>query len=444
MSPMAPEQARILIVDDEPANVLLLERILARGGSKDVRSTTDARRALPIFLEFEPDLVLLDLLMPHMDGFAVMEQIQPRLAMDAYLPILVLTADVTPAAKQKALSGGAKDFLTKPLDATEVLLRIRNLLQTRWLHRQLHGEKEMLTEEVAARTRELELARLEMLERLARAAEFRDFDTGKHAQRVGNLSALLAETLGWSTDRVALIRQAAPLHDIGKIGISDAILLKPDRLTPAEYEIIKSHTVIGAGLLSGSRSPLLQLAEEIALYHHERWDGTGYAYLLGDQTPLAARIVAVADVFDALTHDRPYRPAWSLERVVPHMTEESGTAFDPEVVAAFLSVKDEIPREFLAPDPMGPVPAGLSLPDTVPVGAAGDHVLATSGIEQASLTLEGGGSYEQGSCGFGPAEMLARANAGTRAPETADAPSANPPARAPRTSWAPGKPVRSA
>ena len=381
MADLAPEQAHILIVDDEPANVMLLERILARGGHKEVRSTTDSRRALPIFLEFAPDLVLLDLRMPYMDGFAVMEQLKPRIPLGAYLPILVLTADATPVAREKALSSGASDFLTKPLDATEVLLRIHNLLETRSLHLQLHGQMEVLEEQVTARTRELELARLEMLERLSRAAEYRDFDTGKHAERVGKLSALLAEAMGWTPDRVALIRQAAPLHDLGKIGISDAILLKPDRLTPTEFEVIKSHTVIGAGLLSGSRSPLLQLAEDIALYHHERWDGAGYAYLVRDQTPLAARIVAVADVFDALTHDRPYRPAWPLPRVVAHIQEQRGTAFDPEVVDIFLSIQPTIPPEFLAPDPMGPVPAGLPLPH------AGPLVPATNGPGRAADPL---------------------------------------------------------
>jgi putative two-component system response regulator len=335
--------ARILIVDDEPANVLLLERILKRDGYQQVRSTTDARRALPMFQELAPDLVLLDLRMPHMDGFAVMEQLRPRVPMDAYLPILVLTADITPMAKEKALSGGAKDFLTKPLDATEVLLRIRNLLETRFLHLELHGEKRALEEKVAERTRELDLTRLEILERLARAAEYRDFDTGRHATRMGEIAGMLARALGLSADRVELIRQAAPLHDIGKIGIPDAILLKPEPLSEEEFEVIKKHTIIGAGMLSGSRSPLLQVAEEIALYHHERWDGTGYAYLVGTQTPIAARIATVADVFDALSHDRPYRPAWPLEKVMAHIQEGAASAFDPDVVAALLRIASDIP-----------------------------------------------------------------------------------------------------
>ncbi len=343
MAAAALRDARILIVDDEPANVLLLERILKRDGYQQVRSTTDARRALPLFQELEPDLVLLDLRMPHMDGFAVMEQLRPRIPMDAYLPILVLTADITPMAKEKALSGGAKDFLTKPLDATEVLLRIRNLLETRFLHLELHGEKRALAEKVAERTRELDLARLEILERLARAAEYRDFDTGMHASRMGEIAGRIAGALALSPDRVELIRQAAPLHDIGKIGIPDSILLKPSPLDEEEFEIIKKHTIIGAGMLSGSRSQLLQVAEEIALYHHERWDGTGYAYLVGAQTPIAARIATVADVFDALTHDRPYRPAWPLDRVMVHIREGAGAAFDPEVVDAFLRIAPDIP-----------------------------------------------------------------------------------------------------
>ncbi len=348
------QQARILVVDDEPANVLLLERVLQRGGYTNVASTTDARCVLQLFQEARPDLVLLDLRMPYIDGFAVMEQLQPRIATDEYLPILVLTADITAAARERALSGGAKDFLTKPLDATEVLLRIHNLLETRFLHLQLQGQMHVLEEKVAERTQDLDLARLEILERLSRAAQYRDYDTGRHAQRVGELARLLAGELGWSAERLALIRQAAPLHDIGKIGISDALLLKPGRLTPEEFEAMKAHTVIGAGMLSGSRSPLLQLAEEIALYHHERWDGAGYAHMEGEHTSPAARIVAVADVFDALTHRRPYREAWPLEDAAKHIRKEAGLSFDPDVVSAFTRVLAHLSEESCTSDPAEP------------------------------------------------------------------------------------------
>ncbi|MGH7481212.1 MAG: response regulator, partial [Longimicrobiales bacterium] len=184
--------ARILVVDDEGANVLLLQRILQRAGYTDIKSTTDPRHVLPMFSDFRPDLVLLDLHMPHLDGYAVMEQIRSRVGDSDYLPILVLTADITADAKQRALSSGAKDFLTKPIDATEVLLRIRNLLETRSIHQQLQNQNQVLEGKVSERTRALENAQIEILTRLARAAEYRDDDTGEHAQRVGNLAAYLA------------------------------------------------------------------------------------------------------------------------------------------------------------------------------------------------------------------------------------------------------------
>jgi putative two-component system response regulator len=342
------KEGRILIVDDEGANVLLLERILQRAGFNNLRSTTDPRRVLPMFAEFRPDLVLLDLHMPHLDGFAVMEQLRPRIPEGAYMPILVLTADITSAAKQRALSSGAKDFLTKPLDATEIILRIQNLLETRQLHLQLQNQNVILEEKVRDRTRDLEDAQLEMMERLARAAEYRDYDTGQHAQRVGDMSALLAEALGMSYEESEMIRRAAPLHDVGKIGVSDAILLKPGKLTPDEFDAMKAHTVIGAGILSGSRSKLLQLAEEIALYHHEWWNGGGYAGLESTEIPMAARICAVADVYDALTHARPYRGAWPVEDVIAEIHKKNGTHFDPAVVESFARIRDSIPW---LPDP---------------------------------------------------------------------------------------------
>lgn len=334
--------ARILIVDDEGANVLLLQRILQRAGYSELKSTTDPRHVLPIFTEFKPDAVLLDLHMPHLDGYAVMEQIRSRVADTDFLPILVLTADATPAAKQRALSSGARDFLAKPLDATEVLLRLRNLLETRSIHMEMQTQNEGLEEKVRERTEALENAQLEILGRLARAAEYRDDDTGEHAQRVGNLAAYLAQASGLADDQTDLIRMAAPLHDVGKIGIPDSILLKPGKLEKEEFEVMKTHTTIGAGILSGSRSRLLQLAEEIALYHHEKWDGSGYAGLSGRDIPLAARMVTVADVFDALTHPRPYREAWPVERAIQEIQAGSGRLFDPAVVGVFLDLHGDL------------------------------------------------------------------------------------------------------
>jgi putative two-component system response regulator len=282
-------------------------------------------------------------MMPHMDGFAVMSQLAARVPAGEYLPVLVLTADISPEARARALSAGAKDFLTKPLDHLEVLLRIRNLLETRQLHLQLATQNRVLDERVQARTRDLEEARIEILDRLAIAAEFRDDDTGQHTLRVGITSARIAERIDQAPSQVELIRRAAPLHDVGKIGIPDAILLKPGKLTPEEWRIMQTHATVGTRILRGSRAPVLQLAEQIALCHHERWDGTGYPTgTRGESIPLAARIVAVADVFDALTHDRPYKAAWPASDAIAEIRRQSGIQFDPLLVEAFLSETEPV------------------------------------------------------------------------------------------------------
>lgn len=330
--------ARILIIDDQPANTLLLEGILEEEDYQAYRSITDSRQALPVFLEYQPDLILLDLQMPHLDGFEVMKQLRARIPPDTFFPILVLTADIHPETKRLALAEGATDFLTKPFDATEVILRIRNLLHTRALHLQLQNQNQVLDKKVRERTLELEETQIEILERLALAAEYRDDDTGEHTQRVGKISARIAKALGMPPADVELIRRASPLHDVGKIAIPDAILLKPGKLTPEEFEQMKTHTALGAKMLSGGRFPLLQMAEEIALTHHEHWDGKGYLGLEGESIPIAGRIVAVADVFDALTHERPYKKAWSLQEALEEIERQSGRQFDPPIVEAFLHV----------------------------------------------------------------------------------------------------------
>lgn len=332
--------AKILIVDDEPANVTLLERTLARWGYANHISTTDAREVVSLFEQHRPDIILLDLMMPHLDGFEVMEQLKPLIPDSCYLPILVLTADITPEAKRKALAGGAKDFLTKPFDATELLLRIGNMLETRRLHLELQGHNQTLEERVRERTAELEDSQVEVLERLSQAAEYRDDDTGQHTQRVGCISALLAEELELPAARVDLLRRAAPLHDVGKIGISDLILLKPGKLTDEEFKTMKTHTVIGAAILRSGHSDLVQLAESIALSHHERWDGSGYPNgLAAEQIPIEGRIVAIVDVFDALTHDRPYKKAWPLQEAIQEIENQSSHHFCPRVVGAFLQLQ---------------------------------------------------------------------------------------------------------
>jgi putative two-component system response regulator len=237
---------------------------------------------------------------------------------------------------QRALGNGAKDFLVKPLDAIEVLLRIRNLLETRFLQLEFRKQNLALEQRVYDQSVDLSDARLEMLARLARAAEYRDDDTGEHTQRVGRTSGLMAGALGLDAQEVELIRHAATLHDVGKIGVPDRILLKPGSLTAAEFEVMKGHVGVGAEILSGSRSPLLRVAEQVALTHHEWWDGSGYrSGLRADEIPLAGRIVAVADVFDALTHDRPYKSAVPLDQALEEIRCLSGRQFDPSLVAAF-------------------------------------------------------------------------------------------------------------
>ena len=336
MTDEALKVAKLLIVDDEPRNVRLLELILRRAGYASLKSTTDPRQAVPLFVAYQPDLLVLDLRMPHMDGFAVMEQLAPRILADSYFPILVLTAETAPEVKYRALTEGATDFLQKPFDVTEVLLRIRNLLSTRLLHRRLETQNESLEERVRERTRELDDAQIEILRRLAVAAEYRDDDTGEHTRRVGRLAGWLAETLDLPEAVVELIRRAAPLHDVAKIGIADRVLLKTGRLGQEDFEEMKRHVTIGAQVLTGSRFGLLRLAEEIALFHHERWDGTGYLGLKGEDIPQSGRIVAVADVFDALTHRRPYKDAWTIEQARAEIVGQTGKQFDPQVVAAFV------------------------------------------------------------------------------------------------------------
>jgi putative two-component system response regulator len=254
----------------------------------------------------------------------------------------MLTADVSAETKQQALAFGAKDFVTKPFELTEVRLRIKNLLETRFLHLQLQGQNQLLEIKVRERTRDLEEARIESLQRLSLAAEFRDDATGQHTQRVGRVSALLAQALGLPDELVQLVRLAAPLHDVGKIGIADAILLKPGKLDPDEFRVMTTHTTIGGHILSGSQSPLLQLAEQIALSHHECWDGGGYPLgLRGEDIPLAGRIVSVADVFDALTHRRPYKEAWPAGDAAAEIERQGRSKFDPRVVEAFLKLLRE-------------------------------------------------------------------------------------------------------
>ncbi len=330
------KDARILMVDDEPANLDLLERILTPMGFGRLHRTLDPREAPTLCQDLEPDLLILDLMMPGMDGVELVQVIREQGGDDDYLPVLILTSDHSQDSRRRGLSAGAQDYLTKPLSPAEVRLRVRNLLETRFLHLALRDQNRNLEARVRARTADLERARLEILDRLARAAEYRDDKTGAHTRRVGESAGAAARALGLDEECVERIRRAAPLHDVGKIGIPDSILLSPSRLAPHEFEIMKTHTTIGGDLLAGSDSALLQTAEAIARTHHERWDGGGYPVgLAGDDIPLEGRIVAVVDTFDALTHSRPYKRAWSVEEALAEIRAHGGTHYDPDVVDAF-------------------------------------------------------------------------------------------------------------
>lgn len=330
------QDARILMVDDEPANLDLLERILTPMGFHRLHRTVDPREAPGLCQELDPDLLILDLMMPGMDGVELVQVVREQGGEDDYLPVLILTSDHSQDSRRRGLSAGAQDYLTKPLSPAEVRLRVRNLLETRYLHLALRDQNRNLEARVRERTADLERARLEILDRLARAAEYRDDKTGAHTRRVGEGAAAAARALGLDDGMIEQLRRAAPLHDVGKIGIPDAILLSPSRLEADEFEVMKSHTTIGGDLLAGSDSPLLQVAEAIARTHHERWDGSGYpAGLQGDAIPLEGRIVAVVDTSDALTHSRPYKRAWSVEEALAEIRSEVGSHFDPEVVDAF-------------------------------------------------------------------------------------------------------------
>lgn len=342
---------RILAVDDQAANLLFLARTLQRAGCRQVVTEQNPARAVAVFVETEPDLVVLDLHMPEMDGLELMRRLAPIAGGRSGVPFLVLTGDEDEAVKQQALQTGARDFLTKPFSPTELLLRVRNLLEVQQLHRTLRAQNTNLEQMVEQRTRELQQARLEVLNRLALAAEYRDDDTQQHAWRIGCMCGCLARRLGLQDRAVGLIEQAAPLHDIGKIGIRDAVLLKPGKLSEAEFGEIKTHTTIGAQILSGSSSSLLNLAEQIALSHHERWDASGYPAGLGeDEIPLVGRIVAVADVFDALTHERPYKQAWPVKQAVGEILSQRARQFDPEIVDAFAGL-DHASLLHPTPDP---------------------------------------------------------------------------------------------
>jgi len=324
-------QANILIIDDEPANVKLLKKLLERQGYQNVSGTSDPRDVESLCAATEFDAFLLDIRMPYLDGYGIMTLLKDKFVND-YMPVLVLTAQTDRETRLKALKYGAKDFLTKPFDQLEALTRIHNLLEVRLMHKHIRDQNIILEEQVQQRTQELYDTRHEVIARLGMAAEYRDNETGNHIIRMSKYAKLLALEIGLGEGHADIILNAAPMHDIGKIGIPDSVLLKPGKLDAEEWQIMRSHVDIGAKILSGHDSELMQAACLIALHHHEKWNGSGYpAGLKGEQISIEGRICAVADVFDALLSVRPYKKPWTVEQALSLIEAEAGQHFDPNI-----------------------------------------------------------------------------------------------------------------
>jgi putative two-component system response regulator len=328
---------RLLLIHAPGEGRNLIAAVLNGAGYRDVFVADHPDRVLELSVNERPDLVLLDL---DAAGAwqAALEAIRHLTDGANSLAVLALNTDAAPAVRRWALAHGVRDFVATPADETELLARVQNALQTRHLQQQLRDRNAILREAVRERTGEVDTAR-ESLSILAAIADFHDDDTDQHAKRVGVGAALIAQALDLDDQFVATIREAAPLHDIGKVGISRRILLKPDKLTPAEWMHMMRHVEIGARILAPAKSPVLRMASEIAGTHHERWDGNGYvAGLVGAEIPLAGRITTLADVWDTLTHERPYKPAWDEDRAVAEINAQAGAHFDPRIVEAFHTI----------------------------------------------------------------------------------------------------------
>jgi len=358
------KRSKVMVVDDEPVNILVVSEHLGSEGYQRLVQTDDPERALAIATRERPDVILLDIHMPRMTGFDVLSRIRQEPSIER-TPVVILTSSTDEQEKLRALELGATDFLHKPVHRGELLARLRNILMAKGYQDQLRNYSQSLEAAVRQRTAELEASRQDVIHCLARAAEFRDNDTGQHIVRVGRYCRIIGAELGMDPAALDLLEQAAKLHDIGKIGIPDSVLLKPGKLTPeqfalmqkhsnfgkkiiegisrGEHDQLRQHAELGSQILRAGRSPLLKLAMKIALTHHERWDGSGYPLgLAGTDIPLEGRITAVADVFDALSAKRPYKPAFPLDKCLTIMAEGRGTHFDPRVLDAFFARREAI------------------------------------------------------------------------------------------------------
>ena len=361
-------RGRILIVDDDPATLQLFSVILEGAGYTHIDLQSDPNVVLSLFHAHSYDLVILDLVMPGLSGLDILRQLQTY-ARCAYLPVIVLTAQNDRATRLACLNAGAKEFLVKPIDPVEVLARIENVMMVSLLLKEREERAAALEQAVTRRTEELSQSRRQLIQSLARAGEYHDTETGSHIARIGRYCYALARAIGWSKRHAELLQEASPMHDVGKIGVPETILLKPSHLTEGEIRDMRRHPLIGADILQGG-SVLLDIARTVALTHHERWDGSGYPYgLSGDDIPAEGRIVAICDVFDALISGRPYKRDWTLDRAFAAIRDGAGKEFDPVMVEAFLTIRPQIEAIYHAlhhgtPQPLtaeAPLPTSLSV-----------------------------------------------------------------------------------
>ncbi|MFO0948318.1 MAG: response regulator [Planctomycetota bacterium] len=335
---MKPLDANVLIVDDEPFIRDIIRRWLAKEGYRCVTASSGPE-VLELLDKEHFDLLISDIRMPGMNGVELLSAVKSR---HADVAVIMVTAVDDRNTANRTLDLGAYGYIIKPFDENEVLIQVSNALSRRSLTLASEAYEHMLENDVRERTEEIRRTQEEIVFRLVTASELRDDDTGSHIRRIGEYSAVLADKMGWDTYKVDEIRLAAAMHDVGKIGVPDSILLKPGKLTPDEWIVMKTHTTIGAQILEGSKIPILETAREIAMYHHERWDGSGYPHgLAGTAIPLSARIVAVADVYDALVCKRVYKPAMAEADAIAEMHKANGTHFDPAVFRYFEPVLDE-------------------------------------------------------------------------------------------------------
>jgi len=331
---------RAVSVDDNEVNLILVESLAEELGLP-VSSFLDPLQALEHLRREPVDLVFVDYMMPDMDGITFIRRLRE---IHPDIPVVMITA-VTGDEQVKigALEAGATEFLNKPLGPTDFIARVRNLARLRRAQLLLRDRALLLEDEVRAATATIARREMETLGVIGRAAEFKDTETGNHIRRVANYVRILAEELALPREQQDILYHAAPLHDVGKVGIPDGVLLKPGRLTPEEFEVMQQHTLIGSAILAESDSVFLRAGAEVARAHHEKYDGSGYpAGLAGENIPISGRIVAVADVLDALTSRRPYKEPWPLEQALAYLVEQSGRHFDPVVVSAFQRRRDEI------------------------------------------------------------------------------------------------------